>query len=64
MGAFTQFARGFAYQSFSILGIKATIAQLWAIDPLGTAPLHQLCAPMYWALDSQRVEKLETSDIN
>ena len=38
MGAFKQFVRGFAYQSLSILGIKATIAQLWAINPLETAP--------------------------
>ena len=47
MSAFKQFASGFAYQSLFILGIKATIAQLLAINPLETAPYHQLCAPMY-----------------
>ena len=38
MSAFKQFASGFAYQSLFILGIKATIAQLLAINPLETAP--------------------------
>ena len=58
MGAFKQFASGFAYQSLSILGIKATIAQLLAINPLETAPYHQLCAPRYRPIVDIQCERI------